>query len=101
MLGSVRDIVTFDELVQIETEKRERCCDQLERWRILQETIAWVDSQQPVPRNSKEGCLANQARLLKSFAEHAEKAPRRSLDNVGGSLREPQSDSRSETSTKG
>ena len=41
-----------DLLKQHEEEKRERCWDARERWRVLQETIAWVDSQQAVPRNS-------------------------------------------------
>jgi hypothetical protein len=65
--------MTLDDLAQLESEKRERCCNQFQRWRILQETIAWVDSQQAVPRRSREACLANQARLLKSLAEDGRK----------------------------
>jgi hypothetical protein len=48
--------------------KRERCWDSQKRWETLQETIAWVDSQQPVPRNSPQGALAKQVQLLKLIA---------------------------------
>jgi hypothetical protein len=54
--------------VRREEEKRERCWDARERWRVLQQTIAWVDSQQPMPRNSRKACLSNQARLLRGLA---------------------------------
>lgn len=53
-----------DELVRRETDKRERCWNSGDRWRVIEQTIAWVDSQQAVPRNSRQACLANQARLL-------------------------------------
>ena len=46
-----------------EEAKRDRNWDQAERWRVLQETITWAEAQQAVPRNSKESCLARQARL--------------------------------------
>lgn len=45
-----------DDLKAREESKRERCWDPAERMRIIQATIDWVDSQQPVPRNSPEGC---------------------------------------------
>jgi len=51
-------------LKQNEERKRERCWDPQHRWQVLQETIAWVDSQQAVPRNSPAGCLAEQRRKL-------------------------------------
>jgi hypothetical protein len=54
----------FATLLESEQAKRDRCWDSAERWRVLQETITWVDSQQSVPRNSRAGCLAAQARLL-------------------------------------
>ncbi len=50
-----------------EEAKRERCWDPLQRWKAFQETIAFVDSQQPVPRNSRASCLARQAKLWKSI----------------------------------
>jgi hypothetical protein len=56
------------ELKKREEEKRERCWDPRARWRIIQESIRWVDSQQVVPRNSRQACLANQARLLRQFS---------------------------------
>jgi hypothetical protein len=53
------------ELKRREEEKRERCADPRLRWEVLQQTIAWVDSQQPIPRNSPKGCLAAEARRRK------------------------------------
>jgi hypothetical protein len=47
-----------------EEQKRERCWEPRERWRVLQETIAWVETQQKVRRNSAKACLAEEARLL-------------------------------------
>lgn len=56
------------ELLKLEEAKRDRCWDAADRWRVLQGTIAWVDSQQPVPRNSRAGCLAAQTCLLARLA---------------------------------
>jgi hypothetical protein len=47
-----------DSLLQTEELKRNQCWNQAEQWRVLQETIAWIDSQQDVPRNSPAGCMA-------------------------------------------
>ncbi len=52
------------QLKQNEELKREKCWDPQQRWQVLQETIAWVDSQQAVPRNSPAGCLAAERRRL-------------------------------------
>ena len=41
-----------------------QCTDPREQYRMHMGLIAWLDSKRPVPRNSKAGCLANQARLL-------------------------------------
>jgi len=49
-----------------EEAKRERCWDPQLRWQVFQETIAFVDSQQPIPRNSRTSCLARQANHWKS-----------------------------------
>ena len=49
---------------QLEEAKRERCWDPKLRWKVFEETIAFIDSQQPVPRNSKQACLANQVKLI-------------------------------------
>jgi len=56
--------VSFNDLAQREAAKRERCYDQRQRWRILQEMITWIDARQPVPRNSRQSCLARQAAIL-------------------------------------
>jgi hypothetical protein len=53
-----------DPLVYSEAAKRDRRLDPLQHWQMLQQAAAFFDSQQPVPRNSRAGCLANQARLL-------------------------------------
>jgi hypothetical protein len=54
------------ELKRREEEKRQRCWDPAERWRVLQETIAWADAQAAVSRNTPARCLELQrARLAK------------------------------------
>jgi hypothetical protein len=47
-------------LLQSEEEKRRRNVDPVTRWRQFQALCGWLDSQQPIPRNSKAGCLAQQ-----------------------------------------
>jgi len=45
------------ELIHREEAKREACWDPAERWRVFQETIAWIESQAAVPRNSPRRCV--------------------------------------------
>lgn len=52
----------FRDLVRDEQEKRRRCADPIKQWRVFLETCAWIDAQQPIPRNSKAGCLAEEKR---------------------------------------
>lgn len=52
----------FLELVKREEEERERNWDPRKRWQVIEQTIEWVDSQQPVPRNSRQARLAIQAK---------------------------------------
>jgi hypothetical protein len=47
-----------------EEHKRESAWDPRQRWQVLQTTIAWVEAQQKVPRNSPQVCLAKEALLL-------------------------------------
>lgn len=54
----------MNDLIAAEEAKRDRHLDPAERWRLIQSAIAWAESQQTVGRNTKEACLANQARLL-------------------------------------
>jgi len=61
-----------EDLKTREERKRDRCWDPGERWRVIEQTIAWVDSQQRMPRNSRQACLANQARLLRRLEAVAE-----------------------------
>jgi hypothetical protein len=58
------------ELKADEEAKRERNWDPLLRWQVIQRTIAWADQQRTPPRNSREGCLQAQARLLAQWEEH-------------------------------
>lgn len=53
-----------DELKRREEEKREAMWHPAERWRVLQETIAWAESQAAVPRNAPQRCLELQRRKL-------------------------------------
>jgi hypothetical protein len=59
------------ELKKSEEEKRDRCWNPRARWRVIEQTIAWVDSQQAIPRNSRQACLANQERLLRNLSPAA------------------------------
>ena len=49
-----------DDLIQSEEAKRRRNVDPVDRWRQYIAFCSWLDSQQPIPRNSKAGCLAQQ-----------------------------------------
>jgi hypothetical protein len=60
-----------DSLKKLEESKRNRHWNSAARWRMLQEAAEWIDSQRPVPRNSKAGCLENQARLLMQLSRSA------------------------------
>jgi len=57
---------------RLEEQKRQRCGDPAMWWTVIQRTIAWVDSQQPIPRASKEGCLRRQREFDKRFAGESE-----------------------------
>jgi hypothetical protein len=61
-------IESFSELVGREQAKRERNWEAKQRWRVIQDTITWAESQPTVRRNTKEACLANQQRLLEQIA---------------------------------
>ena len=53
-----------NDLKRYEEEKRERHWDPAERWRVIQEMIAWADSQATVRRNTRERCLELQREKL-------------------------------------
>jgi hypothetical protein len=53
-----------DDLKRREEAKRDAHLSPVERWRVIQETIAWADAQAPVPRNSKARCLELQQEKL-------------------------------------
>jgi hypothetical protein len=55
-----------DPLIAFEEQKRDACWDPVERWKVLQQVISWIDSQQPIPRNSPRGCLQHQQEHLRA-----------------------------------
>jgi hypothetical protein len=57
----------FSKLLRSEEDKRNRMWDPAERRRMIQELIDWADAQKPVLRNSKEGCLNAQRKILGSY----------------------------------
>jgi hypothetical protein len=57
------------ELMVAEAAKRDANWDPARRAKVIEQTIRWADSQRAIPRNSKAGCLAEQAR------KHAQLAP--------------------------
>ena len=54
-----------DDLKRREEAKRDAHWSPAERWRVIQETIAWADAQAPVPRNSMARCLELQQKKLR------------------------------------
>jgi hypothetical protein len=48
-----------------EESKREASWDPLVRWRAIQETIRWAESQPGARRNTPERCLSEQSRKLR------------------------------------
>lgn len=59
-MKSIRDIKEAQEAL------RERHWEPLERWRVIQATITWAESQKTVQRNTAQSCLKKQAKLLMS-----------------------------------
>ena len=53
-----------DDLKSLEERKREAAWDPARRWRVLQETITWADSQATVRRNTPQKCLELQKAKL-------------------------------------
>jgi hypothetical protein len=57
-----------------EEENRERHWDPAVRWRVIQEMIAWADSQATGGRNTRERCLQLQREKDRFRAERGEPA---------------------------
>ena len=51
-----------------EEAKREAAWDPKTRWRILQDTITWAETQATVRRNTPARCLQEEARKLRQSA---------------------------------
>lgn len=63
-----------DELAKLkasEERKREACWNPVARWRVIQETLAWAESQLAVPRNTPQRCLELQRRKLAQIEKSA------------------------------
>jgi hypothetical protein len=54
----------FTELLRREEAKRAKMQTPAEQWQATLDALNWAESQLPVPRNSKEACLAAQRRIL-------------------------------------
>ena len=52
------------DLKRREEEKRERCWDPAERWRVIQEMMTYVESLPNVRRNTPARCLEIERALL-------------------------------------
>jgi hypothetical protein len=57
----------IEELFRRKTAEWEQIADPAERWQLLLDFLTWADAQQPVPRNSKEGCLAAQRKFMEGM----------------------------------
>ena len=53
-----------DDLKPLEERRREAAWDPAQRWRILQQTITWAESQVTVRRNTPQVCLQLQKAKL-------------------------------------
>ena len=56
--------ISYDDLKRLEERKREAHWDPADRWRVLQETITWAESQAAVARNTPQRCLELQRAKL-------------------------------------
>lgn len=61
----------LDDLIRREEAKRDAHWNPAERWRAIQETIAWADAQAPVTRNSKARCLELQRAKLANWTANS------------------------------
>jgi len=64
IIEDMNEELNLDDLLRREEAKRNAHWNPAERWRVIQETIAWADAQAPVPRNSKARCLELQRAKL-------------------------------------
>ena len=62
-----------DDLKAREEAKRERNWDPAMRWKVIQDTITWAESQGTVDRNTPAARLKEQAEKLASMAQWEKK----------------------------
>lgn len=58
------DRLTDERLKAAEERKREAAWSAAERWRVLQDTIAWAERQATVRRNTPQQCMLLQSAKL-------------------------------------
>ncbi len=58
-----------DDLKRCEEQKREAAWDPAERWRVIQATITWAESQATVRRNTPARCLELEGTKLRKKKE--------------------------------
>jgi hypothetical protein len=54
----------FTDLIRREQVKKNARTDSPEYWQIVWECLSLAESQLPIPRNSKEACLAKERKLM-------------------------------------
>jgi len=59
--------MNVDGLKEAEEAKRDRNWDARQRWKALQDMIAWAESQATVRRNTRAACLREQMRKLRQL----------------------------------
>jgi hypothetical protein len=69
----------LDSLVQREAQKRDRVLGPEDRWRWIEQAIAWSDTQRPVSRATPAACKANEAKHLGPTAIRPSRPPLESL----------------------
>lgn len=57
-----------NDLKRAEEAKRDRNWAARQRWKALQDMIAWAEAQATVRRNTREACLREQVRKLQQLA---------------------------------
>ena len=57
-------MVTMQEWIANESDKRSRNWDRAARWQVLQQTMTWAEQQATVRRNTPAACLREQQRKL-------------------------------------
>lgn len=55
----------LSQLKKDEEARRDRCWEPKQRWRVFEDTVSWVESQQAVARNTPASRAAEERRKLR------------------------------------